>query len=765
MAQRRYGPTRGAGVGIIEQEGEKSIEPAALGWVGYAGILEKGPVGELSVVSNKTVFANRHGSYIEDSLFPDAAIDYFDAAAGAGGMLVVRVTNGDEVQAERTIYSRKVTDDTLVITATGKIKAKNGGRWGGKENYYTGDLSNIDKLEDITLDTEVSSFVTDQWKGGYIELSDVSNTQYQITGNTAAGVISVESDSTMLTDHSGGADLRYYLVLENEEKEVSVTIEDGEDSPSTEFALTVYVDGKYFKKYPNLNTDPTSANYWVSIINNDDSNDQIEVEDLVTGQHTASIRPANYYGVIDAITETVLTSKISNFAINSPVAEGDPTFALGTTDDDMLAQTITVTMTSATEGTVASDMFGDLGGTLTLGSLYTPNNKWSPPFTATAGGSPLIATDTLVITYSPFVPDSFINGFLFPDKANASLTKFRITDNDHDSITVSAGSDLTADGAIDDEFMVVAPLPLSNGIDGNTDIGDAGYNQQAWDVDTSPFNQIVNKQLGLVKFATPGITSTSIQKAGAAYVEAKNHQYRYEVPSATTTETSAQTYVNDTIGRSDFAVCTFPSYGYVSDPEASSSGKLKLVSATGMIHGREAKIAANYSGYHKAEAGIDAKLTKILKLPTGDTILNEEILNPVGLSVIVKKQGNFVIWGDRTLYTDPTWKFKHQREQMSYYEQVLMDNFDWIVFAINDPITDKQALIALHSFFRPEWVKRALSGRTFEEAAIIKVDSENNTAATRAAGDNYADISLALANTVERFIMRIGKQGIFESVG
>ncbi len=87
------------------------------------------------------------------------------------------------------------------------------------------------------------------------------------------------------------------------------------------------------------------------------------------------------------------------------------------------------------------------------------------------------------------------------------------------------------------------------------------------------------------------------------------------------------------------------------------------------------------------------------------------------------------------------------------------------MFAINDPDNDAEALTTMRLFFRPEWVKRAIRGDTLEDAAEIKIDSENNTDATRNAGDNYADVALRLADTVERFIIRIGKQGIFESVG
>jgi len=100
MAQKRYGPTRAAGVVIIELEGQKSIEPGALGMAGYAGVFEKGDPGELIILTTKQQFLRQMGSYIDDSLAPDAAIDYYDAANGAGGLLLIRVTDGGEVAAE-----------------------------------------------------------------------------------------------------------------------------------------------------------------------------------------------------------------------------------------------------------------------------------------------------------------------------------------------------------------------------------------------------------------------------------------------------------------------------------------------------------------------------------------------------------------------------------------------------------------------------------------------------------------------------------------
>jgi hypothetical protein len=754
MAQRRYGPTRGAGVAVIELEGEKGIEPGALGWCGYAGIMEKGPVGELIIAPNKSTFVKKCGGVIDDSLLPDAALDYYSLANGAGGLALVRVTDGNEVQAEMPLYARYGS----LLTRMGTLKAKNGGRWGGKENYYTGAATDA---TETTVTTGVT-MLDDEWAGGYLQITGSSNT-YEIISNTAAGVITVASDSTIITD-GGTTTAVYYLYHENAGKAVSIMIGDGEEKPDTEFSISVYVDGAFVKKYGNLSTNPSDSRYWVSLINNDDSNDEIEAVDLWTGAHTAAVRPANKYGIIDTagITDTVLTSVIHDFTVT--VGDATPTFALGTTTDSHLAQKLTITMTAADTGSVVSDKLGAVG-TVTVGTEFDNTDcKWVPPFTITDGGTTLETDDVMVINYKPFVLDSLIGGYLYPDKVNASSTRYRIVDNDHKTITVADGSDMTSVAEAADEYMVVAPLEMSGGKDGNAGVIDSSYTQQAWDVDDSPFNRLFGRNMGLIKYATPGVTSTAVQKAGVAYAEAKNHQYRYEITSATVTEAGAITYINDTLGRSDFAVVAFPSYGTVPDP-LSSEGKTKTVTLTGMIHGREARIAADYDGYHKAEAGIDAKLPKLLDIPTSDAILNEELLNPAGIAIIKKVKGNFIIWGDRTVHSDPTWKWKHQRETMSYYEHVLQESFDWIIFMINDRTTESLAISALNSFFLPEYAKRAVRGNTFQEAVIIKLDEELNTDATRANGDMISEIKLRLADTVERFIIRIGKQGIFESVG
>jgi phage tail sheath protein FI len=280
------------------------------------------------------------------------------------------------------------------------------------------------------------------------------------------------------------------------------------------------------------------------------------------------------------------------------------------------------------------------------------------------------------------------------------------------------------------------------------------------------------KNKGLVKLATPCVTSTTVTSAGVEYAEARNYSYKVEIPSNIVSESSAINHINTTIGRSEYSSTHFPSWGYVLDANAEPSQDnipMVLVPLVGMILGREALVAQQFDGYHKAPAGIDVTLPDVLELTTGDaetgTALNEEQLNPVGINVVKFRQGSVILWGDRTLSPTSEWQWLHQRYLMSYYENVLRESFDFIIFAINDKQTQELLKPTFREFFQKEWrPKRAIRGNTLSEAFQLKIDEENNTDATRAAGDLNAEITLRLADTVERFKIVVSKSGIFDSV-
>jgi hypothetical protein len=878
MAQRRYGPVGGAGVVIIEEDADKPIELAALGVTGYAGILQKGRIGELIRASTATAARNKVGSYISESLVPDAIFDFFEHGANAGELYLVRVTDGNELTASLDSKNRVSPLRTSVLTCD----ADNAGRWAGKKQTVVGQYTSV---TNTTLSTGKTP-KTDEWVGGTLVLAELPGRSFKIEGNDDAGIISLAPDVTLADDltASGGGDLTYAVSLVNEGKAVSVLYRDGLENPTTEWGLDIYEDDVLVKSYDNLSSDPDSGRYFESIVNDDDSNYWVKLTDTYTGTLSADTRPANYAGVSTSLTATVLTreaTEIQVSAVNNASASfsealgsaimkdtvtlactaagtrpvgtiqvilnpsdtdtltvdfsamdgvagtkvitwktvvADPTaevliggdanasaanlqafldgmdYADGYFKYEVATDTVTVTALDANDVHNAGTEFTGTGsawhtlvqvGTGTPGvdqtwdytsaaqtdlpaTVVTTGKTFAAPNAWLVGGilhsthatDDFAIADTITLVLDPFPVNELVGGFLIPDKVDRRI-KFQIIANTATTITVKTGSDMTADAALGDTYIVQAPQELSGGYDGIAEISDQDY-IDVWSVSDGLFNQLFGKNKGLVKLGNPGVTATAVLSAGAAYAEAKNYQFRYEVPANVTQDESVEALINDTIGRNDFAVVSFPSFGYVVDPLG--DGGLKLISLMGAIHGREARTANDFQGYHKAAAGTDITLPRVVKLPTGERVLDEELLNPEGINVIKKKEGNFIIWGDRTVGIDPAFKFKHQREYLSHIEHILQENFDWIIFSINNTSTRESAATSLYILFSGQYDIGAFEGDTFEEAVLIKIDDEINTPAVAAAGDLVAQIRVKIVNTVERFNISIGKAGIFEEL-
>ena len=766
---KRFGPTNDAGTVLKEKEGEPRIELSALGSTAYTGLLERGAPGTLIMTSGKRDLIAKTGGFIPDSLVPDAAQDFYREGEGKGVLFLYRVTAGNEVVSTLTLYDRKLPRNAVV-----RVDADNGGAWGGKRDCVVADLDAVPA--DITTETTVKLpdlYVVEanKWAGGTIEFSETS-TSYEILSNTegdgvTGAVVTVAADSLMLTDFGAGSDLEVILQQTQfnsfgEERMLSVVVKDGQLNPTTEWGMEVYVNDGLVKSYPNLNSDPLSASYYMNVINDDPSNYYITVADLWVGANTAGVRPANHYGVIptSGVAAKVLTLADPIVDLSAANLATVGTFTYGA---DVQPDTYTLTR-GATDWTLTSvkQEFHTVAA-IADAAVHPAENSKAIGFTL--GGTPA-SGDVITIVVQPIFEDEAIGGRVYPDVDNAINTSFEITDNDELTVTITNG-DLTTDGADADNYRVEYKQELRDGYNGHADVTATDFDP-AFDVNTSPYNDTVDQDYGLIKHGTPGIeklsgvTASTVQKAGVAYAAAKNHQFRYEITNTITDEFLAKAYVQDTLGRNDYCKVTFPSYVNVADPVLKN--RLKEVPNMGMIHGREALVATQYGGFHKVAAGEDVTFPKIRSLPTGDTVLNGEILNPAGIQRIVKKKGNYVHWGARAPFVDPSFTFVHHRETLSQWEHSLGEKFDWIVFALNDSLQNPKVISALKSFFRLEYRKRALDNDyKFSEAAQIKVDAEINTAATKAAGQRHAEVTLRIVDTIEQFVISIGRAGIFET--
>lgn len=777
MASKRFGPVNDAGVVVKEAEGEKPIEASLYGSSAMAGILERGEVGELITAISKKDLIAKTGGIIPDSVLPDSCKDFWDAGDGAGILFLYRTCDGNQVKSQLTLWDRKSPRNKVV-----KVEAKNGGGWGGKRDEILLDLSDVSDIAETEITLPTTYVVAkNKWKNGVVTLRGTGgDLTYNITSNTVgdgitASVLTLASDSTADTDFDTSTDTEIVLTqtqldVWGRDKRLAVEIQDGQVYPDTEWGMYVYLDGELIISWSDLSSDPNASNYFVSVINDADNNYYVEVTDLWAGAVTASIRPANFYAAVDAAEITALGLDISTVAvIVDSSAAVDNTIAAFTFGTKVIPDTYELEYTGAAwELTSLDKQAGHVFPDPVSATPYVADNDRSIGFTVTETTPSSGEKFTLHVV--PLFADKAISGkVLFPDESFAPATGWTVSDNTLLGATIISG-DMTNGGTISGDINVRLQYPqeLSDGFDGHHDIGVNNYTP-AFDVGTSPYNDTEKQGYGLIKFATPGIMrvlsnsdAVTVQKAGVAYAETKNHQFRLEFPDDYTDESTAKTWLNNTMGRSDYEKICFPSYGYVSDPI--KSGLIKLVSLTGMILGEEAKMARTYEGYFKAAAGEDVKFPKIKKIPTLKRRLNGEVLNPAGIQRVEILNGNFCLWGGRLPYTDPNFKFCIHREYLSYVEHVLQESYAWIVFAINNADKQSDALSSAKSFFLPEWTKGAIRGDSFSDAAIIKIDDENNTDVTMAAGNMNMDVDLKIVDMVERFIITIGKQGIFETV-
>lgn len=773
IAVRRYGPVLGAGTTLTEKLAQKQIIPSPLGVVAWAGICEKGPTDELIEINGRLDYERKCGNTLPESDLPDNAFDFWDASGGVGKMYLKRVTDGTDRQAEFTFKTRETTGKGIGYWRNiCKVTAKSGGRWAGAFNRRIGEITGSGDLTETTIDTGLT-LLEDEFADGTLLMDELPGVVFQIVGNTTAGVVTVKSDSMLATQFGSGTDNGFVLFKSNVDelgrtKTLEIFWKDGARDPDNEFGLEVYWNGTKVLSYDNLSPDQNSDVYFVRVINDDTSNHEIEVEDLFVGTINDWVKPANQAGIIPTagLTATTLTLEWNQIAYDSGnTGTGVLTMAaaLTSTQRDFITLECTNATTPGSEvwsvtSTEQDVTFADA----TTAVAYTSPNDYFVEFTVGVGAPGWAVGDKIYITVEPVKAAEAVGGRLYYDTDSAPRNYLTIVSATVSTVSVSPGNDLTALSAVGNPYRIDYREGLEKGYDGHAGIVDNDY-IEAWNQTTSLFNNLKNRQLGLVKYATPGITTTTVQTAARAYAEANNGPYRNELPSSVTDETSAIDYMDDTLGRNDFAQVIYPSYYYKNNPDANG---LKLVSATGHVQGVESRFAYQWSGYHKAAAGTDARLFKVVKLPTGDHVIDDELTNPKGIQVIIKKEGNWVIWGDRVPATSTGLTFKHHREMLSHYERVLFENYDWIIFQINDTDLWPVLLASFKAYFLPEWrPKRALRGDTFEQAAQFKVDSENNTNATMATGDTNAEIKLRLADTVERLNIIISPAGIFEELG
>jgi phage tail sheath protein FI len=192
---------------------------------------------------------------------------------------------------------------------------------------------------------------------------------------------------------------------------------------------------------------------------------------------------------------------------------------------------------------------------------------------------------------------------------------------------------------------------------------------------------------------------------------------------------------------------------YVTDP---LTGKRKLVPPSGAVAGSYAE-ADGRVGVHKAPAGTeDGYLNSAVEVERVVTKGEQDVLNPEGVNVIRKfTNAGIVIWGARTVSSDPEWKYVNVRRLFNFLEQSILKGTQGLVFEPNDPSLWKRITRDVSAFLKVQYMEGKIIGNKPEEAFFVHCNEETNTPETMDLGQVITLIGICPSKPAEFVIFRI----------
>jgi phage tail sheath protein FI len=174
-------------------------------------------------------------------------------------------------------------------------------------------------------------------------------------------------------------------------------------------------------------------------------------------------------------------------------------------------------------------------------------------------------------------------------------------------------------------------------------------------------------------------------------------------------------------------------------------------------------VAGRYSatdvrrGVHKAPGGTeDGRLRNVLRLRRRLSVDESAILNPNGINALREFRGvGRVIWGVRTLSSDPALRYVSVRRFLLMIEESIAESTKWVVFEPNTQALWRKIERIVRDFLRVQWRNGALFGASENQAFFVKCDEENNPVESRRLGRVITEVGVAIVKPAEFVIFRI----------
>lgn len=193
-------------------------------------------------------------------------------------------------------------------------------------------------------------------------------------------------------------------------------------------------------------------------------------------------------------------------------------------------------------------------------------------------------------------------------------------------------------------------------------------------------------------------------------------------------------------------------YPWVRVAEPGGLGDL-LVPPSGLVAGVVARSDIQ-RGVHKAPANQNLRTAVGLEVPL--TKREQDVLNPEGINCLRHLEGRgFLVWGARTLGSNPEWRYVNVRRYLAYLEKSIARGLQWVVFETNDEPVWARVRSAVADFLYGEWRTGALLGVTPDEAFFVRCDRATMTQADIDAGRLVVLVGTAPIKPAEFLIFRV----------
>ena len=189
-------------------------------------------------------------------------------------------------------------------------------------------------------------------------------------------------------------------------------------------------------------------------------------------------------------------------------------------------------------------------------------------------------------------------------------------------------------------------------------------------------------------------------------------------------------------------------------PRLSSPRLTESVGASGAVAGVIARTDSR-RGVWKAPAGTEASIRGASPVQIA-TNAQQGIVNPQGVNLIRQLSGaGTVVWGSRTMSSDPEWKYVPVRRLTMMIEKSIRQGAQWTVFEPNAEPLWSSVRASVEAFFNSLFRSGAFAGSSANEAYFVRCDRTTMTQTDINAGRVIVHAGFAPLKPAEFIVRKI----------